>query len=156
MTNAVLAGHPTAAPRNIPGYRGVGMIERRSIQTLTMAVVVASIAAVGSARTVSAQTGELSFAAADTSGDGFVDEAELGADQAERFASLDADRDGRLVPEELVNADLAAFGKLDTNGDGKLSFQEVMAGKLEDIRRADKDGDGRLSLDEIMQHEASR
>jgi hypothetical protein len=105
------------------------MMVGRSVQVLAMALGVASIAAFGSATTGRAQTGagtsDLAFAAADTNGDGFIDEAELGSDQAKRFHSLDADRDGFLVPDELVDADIAAFRKLDTNGDGRLSFTEV-------------------------------
>ncbi|MEK0083842.1 EF-hand domain-containing protein [Benzoatithermus flavus] len=136
------------------------MSARRSIHVLAMIIGVASLVAFGSATTGRAQTGpktsDLAFLAADTNGDGFVDEAELGADQAKRFHSLDANRDGFLTPDELVDADPAAFRRLDTNGDGRLSFQEVMAGKLEDFRRADTNGDGRLSLDEVMRFEASK
>jgi hypothetical protein len=137
------------------------MIERCSrVHVLAMAAGVASLTLVGWAMTAPAQTagktGELSFAAADTNGDGFVDEAELAADQAKRFASLDASGDGALEPDELEGEDPAALARLDRNRDGKLSFQEAMAGKLQDFRRADGSGDGRLSLDEVVQFEASR
>lgn len=131
----------------------------RELHVRVMAFGVASLLASGWAMTAAAQTegktGELSFAAADTNGDGLLDEAELVADQAARFTSLDADGDGGLVPGELAGADAAAFERLDRNGDGKLSFQEAMAGKLQDFRRADQNGDGRLSLAEVVQYEAS-
>jgi hypothetical protein len=75
------------------------------------------------------ETTELSFLAADASGDGMVDEAELAADQAKRFAQLDADGDGSLSPTELSEHDAASFAAIDRDGDGKLSFEEVMAAK---------------------------
>lgn len=108
------------------------------------------------AQELGSKTGELSFLAADTNGDGLVDEAELTADQAKRFHQLDADQDGLLSTDELAAHDPAAFTALDKNADGKLSFAEVMAGKLPDFARADTGGDGRLSYDEVVQFEAGR
>ena len=66
----------------------------------------------------STKTDEMSFLAADTNGDGLVDEAELAADQAKRFKQLDANGDGFLTPDELDTHTAAIFAAIDRNGDG--------------------------------------
>lgn len=132
---------------------GAGMMGHR--RSLAGGVLAASLWVLpATAQEQGSRTGELSFLAADTNGDGLIDEAELTADQAKRFRQLDADRNGLLSPGELSEHDPAAFTALDTNGDGQLSFSEVMAGKLSDFARADGSGDGRLSYDEVVKFEA--
>jgi Ca2+-binding EF-hand superfamily protein len=100
------------------------------------------------------ETTELSFLAADTTGDGVVDEGELAADQAKRFAQLDADGDGSPAPADLAEHDAASFAAIDRDGDGRLSFEEVMAAKMADFAGADADRDGRLSYEEVAAFEA--
>ena len=90
------------------------------------------------------------FDAADTDGDGLVNEAEMARDAAAGFAGLDADGDGLLTPEELGPHDPAAFARVDADGDGALSFNEVMENKLRGLAAADADGDGALSFEEMM------
>ena len=102
------------------------------------------------------RTNELSFLAADTNGDGLVDEAELGADQAKRFADLDADGDGFITAAELDAPDRAQFSAIDQNGDGKLSFVEVMAAKMDDFGAADGNGDHRVSYEEVVAFEGKQ
>ena len=103
-----------------------------------------------------AQTDELAFMAADTNGDGLVDEAELAADQAQRFKQLDANGDGVLTPDELEAHTSAAFASVDANGDGKLTFIEVMNAKMQDFTRADSNGDERVSWDELVVFEGKQ
>lgn len=104
----------------------------------------------------SSKTSDLSFMAADTNGDGLVDEAELTADQAKRFHKLDTSGDGFLTPDELAVHDETRFAQIDKNHDGRLSFTEVMQAKLIDFGAADTNGDGRLSYDEIVVFEARK
>lgn len=96
-----------------------------------------------------ARTDELAFMAADTNGDRLVDEAELAADQAERFKQLDANGDGVLTPDELEAHATAAFVSVDADGDGKLTFIEVMNAKMQDFTQADTNDDERVSWDEL-------
>lgn len=99
---------------------------------------------------------DLAFAAVDTSGDGFISEAEIAADQAKRFNALDTNRDRLLSPEELADHEPAAFRRVDKNGDAKLSFAEVMNNKLADFAKADTNGDGRLAMQEVVTFAAGR
>ncbi len=89
------------------------------------------------------------FDAADTDGDGLVNEAELARDAAAGFVALDANGDGMLTPDELGEHDPAMFERVDANGDGGLSFDEVMDHKLLGLETADQDGDGALSFEEM-------
>jgi Ca2+-binding EF-hand superfamily protein len=93
---------------------------------------------------------EIAFIAADTDGNGIIDEAEMARDTARGFATLDKDGSGTLTPEELGPHDPAQLKRVDTNGDGVLSFDEVMANKLRAIKAGDTDGDGGLSFDEMV------
>jgi len=90
------------------------------------------------------------FDAADTDGDGLIDEAELARDAAAGFTALDEDGDGLLTPDELGEHDPALFERVDADGDGALSFDEVMDNKLRGFEAADRDGDGALSFEEMM------
>ena len=120
----------------------------------SVALVAALPGPVALAQQAGGETTELSFLAADTTGDGVVDEAELAADQAKRFAQLDAAGDGSLSPAALSEHDAASFAAIGRDGDGKLSFEEVMAAKMADFTGADANGDGRLSYDEVVRFEA--
>jgi hypothetical protein len=103
-----------------------------------------------------AGTSELSFLAADTDGDGLLDEAELGADQAKRFRELDANADGYLEAGELETPDGAMFAAVDKDGDGKLSFVEVMNAKMVGFTAADTNADGRVSFEEVTVFEGKQ
>ncbi len=92
----------------------------------------------------------LAFDAADTNGDGYVNEAELARDAAVGFSSLDRDRSATLTPQELGPHDPAWFKRVDRNGDGVLTFTEVMTNKLQGLEAGDKNDDDRLSFDEMV------
>ena len=115
-----------------------------------LGVAVAQTAGQGS------KTDELAFMAADTNGDGLVDEAELAADQAARFKQLAANGDGALTPDELEAHATAVFVEVDANGDGRLTFIEVMNAKMQDFTRADSNGDERVSWDELVVFEGKQ
>ena len=130
---------------------------------LTRTVAILSVATVAFGSAASAQTppsetrtSELSFLAADTDGDGLVDEAELSADQAKRFRELDANRDGAVDAGELDAHDPSQFSGVDRNGDGKLTFVEVMSAKMDDFNAADTNGDGRVSYEEVEMFEGKQ
>jgi len=130
----------------------------RAKTILAAAFWLCTCAGVAAAQTAapSTKTDEMSFLAADTNGDGLVDEAELAADQAKRFKQLDASGDGFLTPDELDAHTAAMFAAIDRNGDGKLSFIEVMTAKMNDFKRADVNGDGRVSYQEIVVFEGKQ
>ena len=92
----------------------------------------------------------LAFEAADTDGDGFVNEAELARDAAAGFSGLDQDRSETLTPQELGPHDPALFARVDRNGDGTLTFSEVMIHKTRGFEDGDKNQDGMLSFEEMV------
>ena len=123
---------------------------------LTLAAVALMLGAIGPAAAQVDPTippdidDRLAFDAADTSGDGYVSEAELTRDAAVGFSSLDKDRSGTLTPQELGPHDPAAFARVDRNGDGVLTFTEVMINKTKGFEAADKNHDGLLSFEEMV------
>lgn len=92
----------------------------------------------------------LAFDAADTDGDGFVNEAELARDAAVGFSGLDGDHSDTLTPEELEPHDPAKFARVDRNGDGVLTFSEVMVNKTRGFQAGDRNRDGLLSFEEMV------
>jgi Ca2+-binding EF-hand superfamily protein len=124
---------------------------RRSLGAATVAAV-----ALGAAGGVQAQEGpeftaeEIAFIAADTDGDGVVNEAEFVRDAARGFATLDKDGSGTLAPAELGPHDSALFVRVDANGDGKLTFTEVMTNKMRAFEAGDANQDGGLSFEEMV------
>lgn len=90
------------------------------------------------------------FDAADTDGDGVVNEAELARDAAVGFATLDKDGSGTLTPAELAPHDPAQFRKVDANNDGVLTFKEVMTNKVRAFKLGDVNKDGGLSFEEMV------
>ncbi len=93
------------------------------------------------------------FEAADTSGDGRIDEAELAADTVAAFVSVDGDGDDRVSAEELGGA---GIGKLDVDKNKSLTIIEVMNVKIVEFQNADANGDGELTIDEISKFERQR
>lgn len=93
----------------------------------------------------------VAFDAADSNGDGIVDEAEFARDAAAGFAGLDRNHDGKLTPAELGPHDPKQFARVDANGDGVLTFPEVMTFKMKAFKAADKNGDGGLSFEEMSE-----
>ncbi len=93
------------------------------------------------------------FKAADTSGDGRIDEAELAADTVAAFVAVDDDGDDRVSAEELGGA---GIDKLDVDKNKSLTIVEVMNAKLGEFQIADANGDGELTIDEISQYERRR
>ncbi len=129
---------------------------RKSALFDSYAAWIAAAVTVMAIGTASAQTTEpgfyerLAFDAADTDGDGFVNEAELARDAAAGFSALDQDRNDALRPDELETHDPADFARVDSNGDGLLTFSEVMANKTRGFQAGDKNGDGQHSFDEMV------
>ena len=96
------------------------------------------------------------FEAADTTGDGRIDEAELAADTVAAFVAVDSNGDDLLSAEELREAGVASIGTLDVDKNGSLSIIEVMNAKIVEFQNADTNGDGELTVEEIIQFERRR
>ncbi len=96
------------------------------------------------------------FDAADTSGDGRVDEGELAADTIAAFVAVDSNGDDRLSAEELRDAGVASIGALDVDENESLTIVEVMNAKIVEFQNADGNGDGELTFAEISQFERRR
>jgi Ca2+-binding EF-hand superfamily protein len=96
------------------------------------------------------------FDAADTSGDGRVDEGELAADTIAAFVAVDSNGDDRLSAEELHEAGVASIGALDVDENESLTIVEVMNAKIVEFQNADGNGDGELTFAEISQFERRR
>ena len=96
------------------------------------------------------------FEAADTSGDGRIDEAELAADTVAAFVSVDDNGDDRVSAEELGRAGGAGISKLDADKNNSLTIIEVMKAKIVEFQNADANGDGELTIDEISKYESLR
>ena len=96
------------------------------------------------------------FEAADTSGDGRIDEGELAADTVAAFVTVDSNGDDRLSAEELREAGVASIGTLDADKNESLTIVEVMNAKIVEFQNADANGDGELTIEEISQFERRR
>ena len=96
------------------------------------------------------------FEAADTSGDGRIDEAELATDTVAAFVAVDRNGDDRLSAEELREAGVASIGTLDADKNGSLTIIEVMNAKIVEFQNADANGDGELLPEEFIQFERRR
>ena len=96
------------------------------------------------------------FVAADTSGDGRIDEGELAADTVAAFVAVDSNGDDRLSAEELREAGVASIGTFDADKNERLSIIEVMNAKIVEFQNADANGDGELTIEEISQFERRR
>ncbi len=96
------------------------------------------------------------FEAADETGDGRVDEAELAADTVAAFVAVDSNGDDRLSAEELRDAGVASIGTLDVDKNESLSIVEVMNAKIVEFQNADANGDGELWIEEFTQFERQR
>ncbi len=96
------------------------------------------------------------FEAADTSGDGRIDEGELAADTVSAFVAVDSNGDDRLSAEELREAGVASIGTLDVDKNESLTIVEVMNAKIVEFQNADANGDGELTIEEISQFERRR
>ena len=101
-----------------------------------------------------AQFSRATLIAADTNGDGVIDEAEFARDAAAAYSGEDRNRDYRLTRSELPEAPSGAFERMDSNRDGALSFAEVRRAKLAEFEQADTNKDGVLSLDEVTRFNA--
>jgi Ca2+-binding EF-hand superfamily protein len=96
------------------------------------------------------------FEAADTSGDGRIDEAELAADTVAAFVAVDSNGDGLLSAEELRDAGVASIGTLDVDKNESLTIVEVMNAKIVEFQNADANGDGELWIEEFTHFERRR
>ncbi len=99
---------------------------------------------------------DAAFEAADTSGDGRIDEAELAADTVAAFVEVDRNGDDRLSPEELRDAGVASIGALDVDKNESLTIVEVMNAKIVEFQNADANDDGELWIEEFTQFERQR
>ncbi len=96
------------------------------------------------------------FVAADTSGDGRIDEGELAADTVAAFVAVDRNGDDRLSAEELHEVGVASMGTFDADKNERLTMIEVMNAKIVEFQNADANGDGELTIEEISQFERRR
>jgi Ca2+-binding EF-hand superfamily protein len=96
------------------------------------------------------------FEAADTSGDGRIDEAELAADTVAAFVAVDSNGDDRLSAAELREAGVASISTLDVDKNESLTIVEVMNAKIVEFQNTDANGDGELTIEEISQFERRR
>lgn len=99
---------------------------------------------------------QAAFEAADTSGDGRIDEGELAADTVAAFVAVDSNGDGRLSAEELRESGVARIGTLDVDKNESLTIIEVMNAKVGEFQNADANGDGELTIEETSQFERQR
>ncbi len=96
------------------------------------------------------------FEAADTTGDGRIDEGELAADTVAAFVAVDSNGDDRLSAEELREVGVASIGTLDVDKNESLTIVEVMNAKIVEFQNADANGDGELTIEEVSQFERRR
>ena len=96
------------------------------------------------------------FEAADTSGDGRIDEGELAADTVAAFVAVDSNGDDRLSAEELREDGVAGIGALDVDKNESLTIVEVMNAKIAEFQNADSNGDGELTIEEFSEFERRR
>ena len=96
------------------------------------------------------------FEAADTSGDGRIDEGELAADTVAAFVAVDSNGDDRLSAEELRENGVANIGMLDIDNNESLTIIEVMNAKLVEFQNADTNDDGELTIEEFSEFERRR
>ncbi len=99
---------------------------------------------------------DAAFEAADTSGDGRIDEAELAADTVAAFVAVDSNGDDRLSAEELREDGVASIGTLDVDKNESLTIVEVMNAKIVEFQNADSNGDGELTIEEFSEFERRR
>ncbi len=99
---------------------------------------------------------DAAFEAADISGDGRIDEAELAADTVAAFVAVDSNGDDRLSAEELREAGVASIGTLDVDKNESLTIVEVMNAKIVEFQNADSNGDGELTIGEFSEFERRR
>ncbi len=133
----------------------------KSRQILEVFAVCTAVALVSSS--ADAQNVELdlelldaAFEAADTSGDGRIDEGELAADTVAAFVAVDSNGDGLLSAEELREAGVASIGTLDVDKNESLTIVEVMNAKIVEFQNVDANGDGELTIEEISEFERRR
>ncbi len=96
------------------------------------------------------------FEAADTSGDGRIDEAELATDTVAAFVTVDSNGDDRLSAAELLEGGVASIGTLDVDKNESLTIVEVMNAKIVEFQNADANGDGELTIEEFIEFERRR
>ncbi len=99
---------------------------------------------------------QAAFEAADTDGDGRIDEGELAADTVAAFVAVDSNGDDHLSAEELREAGVASIGTLDVDKNESLTIVEVMNAKIVEFQNADANSDGELWPEEILQFERRR
>ncbi len=99
---------------------------------------------------------DAAFEAADTSGDGRIDEGELAADTVAAFVAVDSNGDDRLSAEELREDGVASMGMLDVDKNESLTIAEVMNAKIVEFQNADANGDGELTIEEFIEFERRR
>ncbi len=99
---------------------------------------------------------DAAFEAADTSGDGRIDEAELAADTVAAFVAVDGNGDDRLSAEELREDGVTSIGTLDVDENESLTIIEVMNAKIVEFQNADSNGDGELTIEEFSEFERRR
>jgi hypothetical protein len=120
------------------------------------AVALASVSANAQNAELDLELLHAAFEAADESGDGRIDEAELAADTVAAFVAVDSNGDDRLSAEELREAGVTSIGTLDVDNSESLTIIEVMNAKIVEFQKIDANSDGELTIEEVSQFERQR
>ncbi len=124
--------------------------------TIFIAVAFVSVSADAQNAELDLELLRAAFEAADETGDGRIDEAELAADTVAAFVAVDSNGDDRLSAEELLEAGVARIGTLDVDNSESLTIVEVMNAKIVEFQNADTNSDGELTFEELSQFEGQR
>jgi Ca2+-binding EF-hand superfamily protein len=134
----------------------------KTIRIITAAAIGFALAVPATAFACGGKDGgarESHFQKADKNNDGFLTQAEVGAQRWEHMKIADVNNDNKVSKEELKQAFEGTgrgehgdrFQKADKNNDGFLTQAEVGAQRWERIKVADANNDGKVSKDEMTQ-----
>ena len=132
----------------------------KTIRIITTAAIGFALAVPATALACGGKDGRTShFQSADKNNDGYLTEAEVGAQRWEHIKIADVNNDKKVSREELKQAFEGTgrgdhgdrFQKADKNNDGFLTQAEVGAERWDRIKVADANNDGKVSKDEMKQ-----
>ncbi len=126
------------------------------MRTLSLAVLVTSVALAGGAaradtKTPAAENPRAAYAEADRNKDGQLDREEFHERQVDVFYTADVDKNGNLSEVEFAALDTkTTFAEMDKNKNGSVSMYEFISYRFAQFDAADTDHDGLLSVDEVV------
>ncbi len=132
----------------------------KTIRIITAAAIGFALAIPATAFACGGKDGRTShFEDADKNHDGFLTQAEVGAQRWEHVKIADVNNDNKVSKEELKQAFEGTgrgghgdhFQKADKNNDGFLTQAEVGPQRWDRIKVADANNDNKVSKDEMMQ-----